>query len=448
MVIHSQIKQIIQKIKTSDIAIRLTTGAFWTFLGNIAGKGFILIAFILVAKIIGKESYGELGMIRSTIIMFSMFAGHGIGLTASRYIALHRNTDIQKTHEIYCLSKYVSLTMGLLIAILLCVFAPLIAIHSFHAPYLTGAIRIGAITLFFTALNNAQNGTLSGFEQFKSSAINITISGFIQLLFLTIGAYFWGISGVIGGMGVGAFILYFLNQHAIRSNISEVILRQIKIKQICKNMFPVLCKFSLPAIMSSILVIPALWWCKTLMVQHAGFSNMADYDVAEQWGSIILFIPSTLGSILVPILSNTLAEGTKNQYQKIVKTNLVINVFITSVIVLFVCLLASFILRRYGVEFTDKKTFYILILSTIPNAVCAVLGHVIASKGKMWIGFILNFIWAIWCISFSILFINKMNYGAVGLAMAVFIAYVLHMFLSYFAWKYWSGAKIYSKSQL
>jgi O-antigen/teichoic acid export membrane protein len=438
-----QIKQIIQKIKTSDIATRLTAGAFWSLLGNIAGKGFILFAFILVAKIIGKEPYGELGMIRSTIMMFSVFAGAGIGLTASRYIALYRNTDIQKMHEIYCLSKYVSVIMGLLIAVLLYVFAPVIAIQSLHAPHLTEEIRIGAAVLFFITLNNAQTGALLGFERFKSNAINIIISGFIQLLFLTAGAYYWGISGVIAGMGMGSFLLYFLNQYAIRPNISGAILRQTKIKQICKNTLPVLWKFSFPAILSSILVIPALWWCKTLMVQQAGFDHMADYDVAEQWNTIILFIPFTLGSMLVPILSNTLAEGTKSQYHKIVKINIAINVVVTSIIVLFICLLASFILRRYGAGFTDKTTFYILVLSAIPNAVCAVLGHVIASKGKMWMGFTLNFIWAIWCVGFSVLFVSKMNYGAVGLAMAVFIAYILHMLLSYLVWKYWKGMKIY-----
>jgi O-antigen/teichoic acid export membrane protein len=438
---NQQIKQVIQRIKTSNIAVRLAAGAFWSLLGNIAGKGLILFAFILVAKILGKEPYGELGMIRSTIMMFSVFAGAGIGLTASRYIALYRNTDIQKTHEIYYLSKSVSIIMGSLIAVILCVFAPLIAEQSLHAPHLTGEIRIGAAVLFFTALNSAQNGVLLGFERFKSSAVNIIIAGVIQLLFLTIGAYYWGIAGVIGGMGVGAFILYFLNQYAIRLNISGLVLQQTKIKQICKNTLPILWKFSLPAILSSILVIPALWWCKTLMVQHAGFDHMADYDVAEQWSTIILFIPSTLGGMLVPILSNILAEGTKKQYGKVVKINIMINVMVMSVIVLLICLLTSFILRCYGAEFTDKRTFYLLMLSTIPNAVCAVLGHVIASKGQMWVGFLLNFVWAAWCIVFSILFIDKMNYGSVGLAMAVLAAYILHMVFSFIVWRYWKNIR-------
>jgi O-antigen/teichoic acid export membrane protein len=441
--VNQQIKQIIQKIKASDIAIRLTTGAFWSLLGNITGKGLILFAFIFVAKIIGKEPYGELGIIRSTIMMFSVFAGAGIGLTASRYIALYRNTDAQKAYEIYCLSKYVSIIMGLLIAVLLCVFAPLIAVQSLHAPHLAGEIRIGAIVLFFTTLNSAQTGVLLGFERFKASAINIIISGFIQLLVLTVGAYYWGIAGVIGGMGIGAFILYFLNQHIIRQNISGFILRQTKVKQVCRNTLPILWKFSFPAILSSILVIPVLWWCKTLLVQQAGFGHMANYDVAEQWNTIILFIPSTLGSMLVPILSNILTQGTKNQYNKIVKINITLNVIVTSIIALFICLFASFILRRYGSEFTDTTTFYILILSTIPSTVCAVLGQVIVSRGQMWTGFLLNFIWAIWCIGFFIIFVDKMNYGSVGLAMAVLGAYILHMLSSFIVWKYWYKTKTY-----
>jgi O-antigen/teichoic acid export membrane protein len=436
LTIIQQIKQTIQRIKASDIANRLTTGVFWSFLGNIAGKGFVLVAFILVAKIIGKESYGELGMIRSTIMMFSVFAGAGIGLTASRYIALYRNTDIQKTHEIYCLSKYVSVAMGLLIAILLCGFAPLIAIRSLQAQHLITEIRIGAIAMFFITLNNAQNGVLSGFERFKSIAVNTAIAGFIQLFFLTIGTYYWEISGTIGGLSLSAIFLYFLNQRAIRRNISGIVLRQIKVKQIYKNTLPILWKFSLPAIMSSIVVIPTLWWCKTLVVQQAGFSQMANYDVAEQWNTLILFIPSILGSMLVPILSNTLVEGTRNQYAKIVKINIRINVLVTAVISLLICLFASFILRRYGVEFTDKKTFYILILSAIPNAACAVLGNVIVSQGKMWIGFVLNFLWVIWCTGFSILFIKNLQYGSMGLAMAVLIAYILHLLSSYIVWKY------------
>lgn len=431
MYIFNFLKQTTKRIKESNIASRLASGAFWSLLGNIVGRGLVLLSFIIVARILGKQEYGEMGMIRSTIIMFSVFAGAGIGLTASRYIAIYRNTNQHKAQEVYLLSYHFSVGMGLLIAILLCLFAPIIAERSFQAPILTNDIRLGACVLFFVTLNSAQNGILYGFERFKPIALNTCVHGFAQLIMLSIGAYYWGIHGAIVGMGFAAIVLWLVNQHSIKLATTKQFSEKISIRNLSKDTISILWKFSLPAVMSSILVIPALWWCKTLVVQTSGFESIANYDVSEQWNNIILFIPSTLASMIIPILSNILAEGTADQYKKLVTINILLNAAITTIIALLICAFATLILKGYGAEFTDKNTFRILILSTIPNAIAAVLGLVIASKGKMWAGFILNFLWALWLILLSLFFIGYLKYGALGLALAVFFAYILHVIFSY-----------------
>lgn len=425
------LKNTIERVKSSDVALRLASGAFWSIIGNVAGRGLTLLAFIFVARIIGQKQYGELGMIRSTMIMFSSFAGAGIGLTASRYIALHRNTNTTKTNEVYFLSHYFSVVFGLIIAVLLCFFAPTIAVHSLHAPYLTNDIRLGAVALLFMALNNAQIGALSGFERFRSIAINTTIYGVLQLLFLVVGALYYAVSGVIIGMTLSSLVFWLCNYYAIRASIPKGSFQIKPWKTISKDTISVLWKFSLPATMSSILVIPILWWCKTIVVQRVGFEPMANYDVAEQWNTIILFIPATLSGMIMPILANTLMEGTPRQYQKVVTINIWINAVISVFASLFICLLTTFILKSYGATFTDTFTFRILVLSTIPNAIAAVLGQVIASKGKMWAGFFLNFLWAIWLLLFTFLFVGYLGYGTSGLALAVLCAYVLHLMFSY-----------------
>jgi O-antigen/teichoic acid export membrane protein len=370
-------------------------------------------------------------MIRSTIIMFSTFAGAGIGYTASRYIALHRNANLQKTREIYFLSHYTSIVTGIIISTLLYIFAPFIAAASLGSSELTGDVRLGALVIFFVTLNSAQNGALLGFERFKAIAVNTIISGIAQLLFLSFGAYYWGVPGVIIGMGLSAFTLWAFNQCSLRGSLPRKMKPGANIKQISRDTVSILWKFSLPAIMSSILVLPTLWFCKTLVVQTVGFEAMGHYDAAEQWNAIILFVPSTLAGIIIPILTNILAEGTRQQYQKVIKINLLINVFITVFAALAVCLLTSFILKSYGAEFSDKITFRLLVIATIPSAVAAVLGNIITSEGKMWVGFTLNFLWAVWLILFSLLFVVKMGYGATGLAVALFCAYSLLAVSSY-----------------
>ena len=304
----------------------------------------------------------------------------------------------------------------------------MIAEKSLQAPHLAAEIRLGAAVLFFIALNSAQVGILSGFERFKSIAVNTSIQGVAQALLLVIGAYYWGIIGVIGGMILSSLLLWMLNRHTIRINIPKKSLKGISIS---KDTIAILWKFSLPAALSSILVIPVLWWCKTFVVQQASFESMANYDVAEQWNMIILFIPATLAGMIIPILSNTLAEGTAHQYRKIVNVSIWINVIISVFATLVFCLLAVFILRSYGTGFTDTATFRILIISTIPNAIAAVLGQAIASKGKMWIGFSLNFVWAVWLLLFTLFFVGYLEHEALGLALAVLCAYVLHAIFSY-----------------
>ena len=427
----NNIQQIRDKIQSSNLAGRLTSGALWSVLGGIFGKGLVLVAFIIIARILGKEEYGALGMIRSTILMFSIFAGLGIGGTASRYIALYRNVEPQKTSEIYLLSCYTALVAGLLVAAILYFFAPMIAENSLKAPQLAVYIRLGAAVLFFSALHGAQTGSLSGFEQFKTISINTIIYGVIQIITLSLGAYLRGIYGVVVAMGFSAFVFWGINQYSLRNYLAKKSYKKIKLREISKDTVSVLWKFSLPSIMSIVLTIPVLWWCKTLIVKTAGFGNLANYDVAEQWNTIIMFIPLTLSGIIIPILSNILSEGNMGQFQKTVRINILINTLITVAAVLFVALLSSLILKSYGAAFTDNRTFLVLIASTIPNAVAAVLGQVIASKGKMWIGFLLNFIWAIWIVLFSVIFITKMNYGALGLALAVLCAYILHVIFSY-----------------
>ena len=63
-------KHITSKVDKSELAKRLYKGISWTLIGNIIGKFLQLVAFIFVARIVGKEEYGQVGIIRSTLNMF------------------------------------------------------------------------------------------------------------------------------------------------------------------------------------------------------------------------------------------------------------------------------------------------------------------------------------------------------------------------------------------
>lgn len=180
----SAMHPILKRIEASDIGLRMARGLFWSMAGTVISRALMLLATILVARLLGKIEYGELGMIQSTVGMFGVFAGFGLGLTATKYVAELRESDPLRVGRILSLSTFVACFTGGLMALALLFFAPWLAEHTINAPHLVSQLRISAIVLFFSALNGAQTGALAGFEAFKDIAkINFSV-GIISFIFL------------------------------------------------------------------------------------------------------------------------------------------------------------------------------------------------------------------------------------------------------------------------
>ena len=77
------------------------------------------------------------------------------------------------------------------------------------------------------------------------------------------------------------------------------------------------------------------------------------------------------------------------------------------VIVLLVALFSRYIMSAYGEGFDDTTTLIVLSSSAIFSAVSNVVGSAIASRAKMWVGFIFNMIWAILDESHNNVFIHS-----------------------------------------
>ena len=421
--------EIINKIGSSDIGKRILKGAFWSFTGTALAKLIVLLGGILCARILGKVEYGEFGMIRSTISMFVALGTVGLGLTATKYISEYRECNKSRISSIFILTSVFSVITGILVTFIILLLAPYLAEKSLHAPYLINEIRFGAILLFFTVIDAVQTGILAGFEDFRSIAINTFISNVGEVILMLIAAYFYNVIGAIIGFGLGYVILFFLNINSIKKNIQRDRL-QIEMKSISMQDLGILYRFSIPATLSSLMVAPAFWFVRSLLVRQGGFSEMGLYEVADQGKIIILFIPSAISQIVLPILSNIVGKKDSDSFWNVLKYNIYLNVVVSFVLVMFVVLASNYILEFYGTEFSDNRPIIILAFSTIFTSISCVVGLAISSKAKMWIGFFFNAFWACMLIMFSYIFLHN-DLGAVGLSLAVLCSYMIHALLQF-----------------
>lgn len=425
-IITENIEYIKAKINQSSLSKRLFEGMSWTLIGNVAGKFLQLLAFIFVARILGKEEYGQVGIVRSTVNMFLIFSSVGMGVTATHYIAKYRSSNPYRAYRIYKFSCKFVLWVGFLVSALVFLFSNYIAVNQLEDIKLGSALRIGALVLFLLTISSVQTGALNGFERFKFLGIITSVNGFVMLLSVVLGSYFWGINGVIAGMAIAGMVMVFQLHFSLKKSIVEI----KNISELQENnplkISNIFYKFSLPAVLQGLVVIPVLWWAKTFLVKEAGYGEMALYDVAEQWYYLVLFVPNSLSAFILPMLTNVNYNGSKNQYNKLLKVNILINIGVTLVIASGVALFSPLIYKFYGNGFTNHTPLLILLITVVICSANNILGQVIISKGKMWVGFGVNALWGIWLIIFSFVFVGKLQLGALGLAYSLLGSYTLH----------------------
>ncbi len=419
----------INRLRESELNKRIFDNGAWILLGNLISKFSMLISTIIIARVMDKEVYGQFGIIKSTILMFAMFAGLELGLTATKYISQYRFTDKLKVEKIIGLSNFFAISISLLITVLVFIFAIDIAEYIL-APHLTREIRIGSLVLFFSSLNGVQVGILNGLEKFKTVSINNAISGIISSISLIIAAYFFDLEIIVIAFGLNFLILFLLNKYSINKYFD----RDFKIKSFSRanlTEYRILLNFSFPAILAGLMVGPISWLCNFILInQNDGYNQMAVFDIANQWRMTVLFIPSALSQIALPMLSSSLNDT--SNYKDIFNKNLKINFIISLGFGVLCILFTPLIIWLYGDKYADATwPMIIMFISTIIIAMNNVIGQGIASQDKMWLGLIMNGIWAIVLLLSCYFFVSILQYGAIGVSLSYLLSYIVLTILQF-----------------
>ncbi|WP_286894796.1 MULTISPECIES: oligosaccharide flippase family protein [Sphingobacterium] len=425
----NSIKNKIGGLLSSDLNKRLFNHSFWILVGNIVSKFSLLIATVVMTRFMVKEEYGQFGIIKSTILMFAVFAGLELGMTATKYISEFRSIDRGKVERIIGLSNFFAILLSLSIGLFIYCFAAQIA-NQIAAPNLAKEIRISSFILFFSSLNGVQAGILNGIERFKESSINNATAGVLSSLLLVITSIYGNLDSVVLAFGFNFVILYALNYISIKKyfyvDFSIQILKRENFKEI-----GVLWKFSLPAILAGLMIGPVIWLCNYFLVnQPGGYQEMAVFDIANQWRTTILFIPAALSQIVLPLLASSVND--KAAYRMYFYKNLKINIYVGLLFVIVLVLLTPVIVWFYGGNYINATyPMLIMFITTAFIAANNVIGQAIASQGRMWLGFFVNLMWALVLIFSTYILVVQNSFGATGLALAYLISYIFHSFVQF-----------------
>jgi len=410
-----------KRIEASAIGSRLAKGVFWSMAGSVISRGLMFCATVLVARMLGKTVYGELGMIQSTVGMFGIFAGFGLSLTATKHVAEFRESDPRRAGRIIGLSWLVASVTGGLMALALLIFAPWLAENTINAPHLTNVLRISALILFINALNGAQTGALSGFEAFKTIAHVNLLVGLLSFPVMVLGAYYWGLTGAVWALAINLCFNWLWNHLALRKEANKYQV-PLTFNGSAKEL-PILWNFALPATLSGIMVTPANWICRAMLTnQPNGYDEMGILTAALLFQNLLAFAGNMLSA---PLLSMVSSAG-MNVSQKLGTVNILSTWILGVVVAIPLLCFSEGAMVLFGRDYTTRSfqiTFSLVVFCTTVIMYKAGLTRVLAARSLLWWGFFSNTFWAVTLISSTYLLVK---WGAVGLAASITIAYLLN----------------------
>ncbi|MBX5462345.1 MAG: oligosaccharide flippase family protein [Steroidobacteraceae bacterium] len=411
------------RVRSSPTAQRIAVGAAWSMGGAIAERALALGGSIAIVRLLGKESFGEFAILQSTLAMIGVFAGLGLGVTATKYVAELKARDPERLGRILAFASRAALASSILIAAALVAGSGFISRRILDMPQNAGLLAVSALALLFTTLQNYQSGVLIGFEALRKSTTAGICTALISIPVSVTLTFFYGLAGAVWGLVLSAALRWLLNRWMLLP-----CLRSWRIPRAPRDWaseWRAMRDFGLPALLANIMVTPAHWICHAMLVNTpGGKEQMAVLGVANQWYYAMLLLPMAAGRIVLPVLTDTVTAKQSARGAKVLLLGMLANGAIVLPFVLVLGFGAPFVMSLYGESYAAHWQVLAIAVGTAGLvAIQTPVGAMLAASDRMWLGALMNLGWATAYVTIAWLLLNK---GATGIAVALLCAYVLH----------------------
>lgn len=411
------------RLAASPIAHRMAVGAAWCMAGAIAERGMTFAGSVVIVRLLGREFFGSLAILQSTLSMVGVCAGLGLGVTATKYVAELKECDVQRLGRILTLAQRVALVSGLSISGAFAAGAGFLSTHVLNMPKGADLLALSALAILFNTLQSYQSGALIGFEAMRKNMMAGVYTVLLSVPMNVSLTYFYGLPGAVWGLVLGSVARWVISGFMLTHCLSSW-----RIPKGCSGWaseWRSIRDFAAPALLSTILVTPVHWICHALLFNTPqGKEQMAVLGVVNQWYYALLMLPMAAGKIVLPVLTEALTAKGSKAGANVLRIGMLANAAIVCPFALALSVGAPFLMKLYGDSFSAEWPVLAVTVTTASLvAIQMPVGSILAASGRMWLGALMNLGWAVAYVTGSWLLRDR---GAIGIAAALLVAYVIH----------------------
>jgi O-antigen/teichoic acid export membrane protein len=334
---------------------KILSSSLWLLIGNSVGKFALFLISIFAARILSQEAFGQFTIIRNTISSIEGIRSGTLGSTVIKKIAETSHNEKEKLPYLLSTIFILNIIISIVLSLFLFIFSDLIIKNFFlDNTHLLNALYIGIFILISTTFSTL---ILIGFEEYKKIANLSVITSIVSIPTIFLLIYFFKFYGALFGV-VFYYSFDFIVKYGYYKKIQTSLLHNyIVFKKYVLEFF----RLSLPLFFSMIVNLFSFWYIRILVVNNAnGFKEIAIFDAAYQWLTIIMLITGATTNVALSMLSKK-----NEEHKKIFSLNLLINFLIAFFISLIFIVFAEQIMTIYGNNYKEGK--YVLIILSLTS---------------------------------------------------------------------------------
>ncbi len=259
---------------------------------------------ILLARLLGPESYGIFSLCYGALYVLILFVISGVPAAASRRIAVDRSS----ARAVRTLSLRIQILVSFPACIAYVLLAePLAGVLADHrlGPYLS----ITALAIPAYALLYAHLGFLAGLRLFSRQALLIGAYGLAKLAFVIPLGLLFGAKGALAGVALAPASALVLGSRLLPRPETELVASATRARDLLSFALP----WTVLAVALQLLLSGDLFLVKALLRDDA---TTGYYSAAATIGRVPYLVLAALSNMLLPLVAHAVAAGDR------VKTNL------------------------------------------------------------------------------------------------------------------------------
>ncbi|MGA1933802.1 oligosaccharide flippase family protein [Arcobacter sp. YIC-464] len=363
---------------------KILSSSLWLLIGNSIGRLAMFLANIFAARLLTQDQFGQFAMIRNTISSVEGLISGTLGSTVIKKVA--ETSHNEKENLPYLLSTIfiINIIISFCISLILFFFSDFI-VEKFFLNNITviNALYIGIIILVTTTFSTLMQNILIGFEEFRKIATLSLITSTISIPIIFLSIYFFGLYGGLFGVS-----FYFAFDFMVKYFYYKKLNHKTKFElEKFKNESKRILLFSTPLLLAVIINAFTFWYARVLVINETNsFKEIAIFDAAFQWLTIIMIITSATTNVALSMLSKTSNDNTETK--NIFITNLLVNLGISVVIAFVFMLFSKEIMSLYGKDYIiGSTTLIILSITSIFFTLATLYNRYMVSISKIWLLF-------------------------------------------------------------